>query len=76
MRSRAERRHHHQRMLNKVKTFSLYQSYRWPEEEKIKHQKRMAETRKSCSCYMCGNPRKHWNDMTIQEKRELQHDME
>lgn len=25
-----------------------------------------------CSCHMCGNPRKHWNEKTIQEKREDQ----
>ena len=22
-----------------------------------------------CSCHMCGNPRKHYNEKTIQEKR-------
>jgi hypothetical protein len=29
----------------------------------------MAETRHPCSCHMCGNPRKHWKEKTIQEKR-------
>lgn len=68
--SRAERRHHHQRMLDKVKTFSFYK-YFWPnEEDKILHQKKTAENRKPCSCHMCGNPRKHWKDKkTMQEKR-------
>lgn len=67
--SRAERRHHHHRMLEKVKDFSFYKYGSWSEEEKLQHQKRMAETRKPCSCYMCGNPRKHWKDDTMQEKR-------
>jgi len=25
---------------------------------------------KICSCHMCGNPRKHWDEETIQELRE------
>jgi hypothetical protein len=29
----------------------------------------LAHTPHNCSCYMCGNPRKHWNDKTMQEKR-------
>jgi hypothetical protein len=56
-------------MLNKVKDFYIYQNGFWSEEEKLQHQRKMAETRKHCSCYMCGNPRKHWKDKTIQEKR-------
>lgn len=28
-------------------------------------------TPKNCSCYMCGNPRKHWKDITLQEKKSL-----
>lgn len=27
------------------------------------------KTRKKCSCYMCGNPRIHWNELTIQEQK-------
>ena len=29
----------------------------------------VARTPAACSCYMCGNPRKHWNELTMQEKR-------
>lgn len=32
----------------------------------------MAETPKSCSCYMCGNPRKWFDKQTIQEQKMLQ----
>lgn len=28
-----------------------------------------AHTPALCSCHMCGNPRKHWNDKRMQEKR-------
>lgn len=30
---------------------------------------RMASTRTCCSCYMCGNPRRHFGEKTIQELR-------
>jgi hypothetical protein len=74
--SRAERRHHHRRMLDKVKKFGLYQNYFWSEDEKLQHQRKMAETRKPCSCYMCGNPRKHWKEKTMQEKRFDEYEIE
>lgn len=70
MRSRSERRHHHKRMLNKVKKFDLYLDHDWDEQSKEKHQKKMVETRKPCSCRGCGNPRHHEKDkLTMQEKR-------
>ena len=28
-----------------------------------------AHTPKNCSCYMCGNPRKFFNEKTFQEKK-------
>ena len=69
--SRAERRHHHNRMIDKVKKFDWLSPkyWFWTEEERQLHIKKMAETRKPCSCYMCGNPRKHWKDKTMQEHR-------
>lgn len=32
---------------------------------------RFADTAAKCSCYMCGNPRKHFEEVTLQEKRSL-----
>ncbi len=29
----------------------------------------MADNLKSCSCYMCGNPRRHFGELTVQERR-------
>lgn len=78
MRTRAERRHHHKRMLDKVKNFVMYKFGGWSEEEKARHQKKTAENRKPCSCWMCGNPRKlskGVDKLTIQE-RKMHHDDE
>jgi hypothetical protein len=33
--------------------------------------RRFRNTTKLCSCYMCGNPRKYFEDITMQEKRQL-----
>ena len=79
--SRAERRHHHARMLNKVKSFSMYQSIYWEEDHKMKHQRKMAETRKPCSCEMCCNPRhsgwyKGEGKLTMQERRMNEYEIE
>ena len=69
MRTRSERRHHHTRMLEKVKNFFWLKRH-FTEEERLDHVRKMAENRKLCSCHMCGNPRKHQKDKkTMQEKR-------
>jgi hypothetical protein len=69
--SRAERRHHHKRMIDRVKEFFWLKPkhYHGSEEERQKHIRKMAETRHPCSCHMCGNPRKNWNEMTLQEQK-------
>ena len=74
--SRADRRHHHQRMIDKVETFRWMspEFYHGEEEQRQKHIKKMAENRKKCSCGMCCNPRRSWyakenERLTMQEKR-------
>lgn len=69
--SRAERRHNHKRMLDRVKGFHWLKPKFWhgTESERDQHMRKIAETRHPCSCHMCGNPRKHWKDDTVQEKR-------
>jgi hypothetical protein len=37
----------------------------WYENWAVRH----ADNLTRCSCHMCGNPRKHFNDITIQEKK-------
>ena len=69
MRSRSERRHHRQRIRNKVKD---YESIRWRKHNPKNYEHNvhlLTETRKLCSCHMCGNPRKHWNEKTMQERK-------
>ena len=78
MKTRAERRHHHKRMLERVKDFVLYK-FGWTEEEKAKHQRKIAENRQVCSCHMCRNPRhsafhKGKEKLTMQERKALQED--
>lgn len=34
-----------------------------------KHIRKLAENRKKCSCYMCGNARRMFKEKTLQEKR-------
>lgn len=69
--NRADRRHHHQRMIDKVKSFHWLKLKFWngSEDERELHMKKMAETRHPCSCHMCGNPRKHWKEETVQEQK-------
>ncbi len=33
---------------------------------------RWADYLKVCSCFRCGNPRRYWHELTVQEKRALQ----
>lgn len=60
---RALRRHHMERM--KQKATRLYGGYAAGRPKSIG---RLANTRVPCSCYMCGNPRKHFLEITKQEK--------
>jgi hypothetical protein len=64
---RALRRHHRQRMIARARR--VFE--RWfedPEEAEMRarhYHSRMA----SCSCWMCGNPRKYSGSIPIQEQR-------
>lgn len=76
MKTRAERRHHHQRMIDRVKNFYHLQSKFWfgSEESREEHIKRVAENRHPCSCHVCRNPRhsgfhKGKEKLTMQERK-------
>jgi hypothetical protein len=72
-RNRAERRHHEKRIREKVRTFltDVIHMNKWLREdddfEKIVCKR--AQAKQPCSCYMCGNPRKHFKEKTMREKR-------
>ncbi|MEZ4886429.1 MAG: hypothetical protein R3E32_16960 [Chitinophagales bacterium] len=62
---RAIRRHHRARLLNKRKN---YWGRAWSiEDEPIS--KKVINTPKPCSCFMCGNPRRYWKEKTFQEQK-------
>jgi hypothetical protein len=64
MRSRGIRRHHEQRVKTRVRTYHGGSAAGDP-----RHIGRIAHTRQSCSCRLCGNPRRYWKEQTIQELR-------
>jgi len=35
----------------------------------FRHPEHLADHMALCSCHMCGNPRKHFNEKTMQEKK-------
>jgi hypothetical protein len=56
-------------MLNRVRRTGWYRSWkRWNgKEEEIA--RRWRDNMKKCSCWMCGNQRRHFGQLPIQEKR-------
>jgi len=87
---RAKRRHHRQRLLDKMTKQNYYgmsinrgkmvrlegSALNFLDGKEVcsdkhirQHNKHNYNNRKACSCFMCGNPRKHFNEPTIQEKR-------
>lgn len=69
MRTKAERRQYIKTKKEKVKKIL---KNRYQGKELLNNEKfigKLVQTIKPCSCYMCGNPRKHLKDKkTIQEK--------
>lgn len=59
MHTRAERREIKSALKSKAKKV-----YPW-----MKCPQKLADNLKSCSCFVCGNPRKWWNQDTLKEKR-------
>ncbi len=63
------RRHYRRRKAREVRKWKVW-AYGpedgWPGEERIGF---YADTPQPCSCYMCGNPRYHFGELTRQEMR-------
>ena len=64
---RALRRHHVNRL--KKKRVNYYGGYarELPERERLRTVGVFVNTVPVCSCWMCGNPRRHLGDVTLQE---------
>jgi len=58
---RALRRHHRKRLFQKRKEYYVYDGEVFT--------KGIVDTPKPCSCFMCGNPRKYFNEKSVQEQR-------
>lgn len=67
MKNRSQRRHHEQRVKQKIKRRSKHE-YKPLNEKDIG--KRAAVHGSMCSCFMCGNPRKYYNKKTLQEYKQ------
>lgn len=62
--SRALRRHHEKRIKLQVQTY-----YGGGHRNDPRRIGQLANSRKLCSCSMCGNPRRYFNEPTLREKR-------
>ncbi len=67
MRSRALRRHNAMRIKNKVKRYWTC----WDPSD-TRWVGILARSKAKCSCWMCGNPRKTFKEITFQEKKFLE----
>lgn len=66
MRNRAERRVKAQKVKRKCKRIARD----WGKEISAVFIGKLASTHgRPCSCHMCGNPRKHYKQKTLQEKK-------
>lgn len=56
----------------------LWVSDIWTKDERERYilewEKHYRTKTKACSCYMCGNPRKHFNEKSMQERKREEHD--
>lgn len=61
---RAERRHKKETLKKRISSY--FRMWLKKEPEKVG---KYIDTPKQCSAYCCGNPRKHFHEVTIQEKK-------
>jgi len=60
---RAIRRHHRNRII--LKRYERVQMGHWY----VKNLGHLAKNNTVCSCWMCGNPRKYFEELTVQERK-------
>lgn len=65
MSKRAERRAHNQRIVERAKR--LFQGPLRGRNLEYAH--RVADNITNCSCWMCGNPRRHLKERTLAERK-------
>ena len=72
-RTRALRRHHRQRMIDRARRI-MRQTWYWSQSENVDEEiadlaPRFADNMAKCSCPTCGNPRRWYGKPTVQERR-------
>jgi len=67
---RSIRRHHYSRLKNKHRNQMKFTFWYMPDEFRDIRACKMISTPCACSCHMCGNPRKYFKELTMQERRE------
>jgi hypothetical protein len=68
--SRALRRHHRARMIRKTYRMSKNIYWAYPKEDwDYWWVRRTYKNRKVCSCPSCGNPRRHFSEITLAEAK-------
>lgn len=69
--NRASRRAQQKRIKNKAYKKFKESHYSWmlDDEALVDRARRKANHMADCSCFMCGNPRKHFNETTIHEQK-------
>ena len=65
---RAQRRHQKNRIRAKRKGYLVVDCLQEPDANQ-RHLGMLIKTPKPCSCWMCGNPRKHFGEKSLQERK-------
>jgi hypothetical protein len=63
LRKRAIRRHHRNRII--LKRYEKVKMGHWH----VKNPGYLAKNNTVCSCWMCGNPRKYFEELTVQQRK-------
>jgi hypothetical protein len=66
LKKRAIRRHHRNRII--LKRYEKVKMGQWH----VKNPGHLARNNTVCSCWMCGNPRKYFEELTVQERKSNQ----
>jgi hypothetical protein len=70
---RAVRRHHRERLNRRCRRVLRYFEHSgWSAETIRFYINKRRDNMQCCSCHMCGNPRRKWDEVTMQEKRNLE----
>jgi hypothetical protein len=74
MRTRAERRHNTEKFKRRCQAY-IRNHFTFGSEGLTNDTKfvgKLTRSRKPCSCFMCGNPRKYFNEKMVGERRQEQ----